>query len=112
MGICASDRKEEEDKKLAETIVDLNFKQYDTNKDGVLSKEEMKIYCQNTAEELKKRGIKIADLPATDEELLKIIDTYDINKDGNISKDEMKLFILNTMTVGWVDYNKAKSIKK
>ena len=48
MGICASDRNDH-DERLAETIVDLNWKNYDKNKDGVLSPNELKDYCKDTA---------------------------------------------------------------
>ena len=52
MGICASDRKHEEDSRLADAIVDLNWKQYDKDKNGTLSKDELKDYCKETAKDM------------------------------------------------------------
>ena len=72
MGICASDRKDN-DHRLADAIVDLNWKQYDKDKNGTLDKNELKDYCKETAKELVSRGCKIHDIPANDDELLKLI---------------------------------------
>ena len=66
------------------------FEQYDSNKDGKLSRQDLTHFLEDTLQEMGKRAV-------TREDVFDFLLGHDLNKDGEISPLEFKTLVNNIL---------------